>query len=88
MLNAIKLRKKIKNSEEKKAKEKKMLLCEGSIAGIVIIETHTQEHILKTYSSSLLVCRPKARTKTVESLKGIHLYLLRNKQYIEVDSNW
>ena len=52
-----------------------MLLSEGSIAEIAITETHTQKHILKTYSSSLLVSRPKVRTKTIESLKGIHLYL-------------
>lgn len=74
-LNAIKLRKKIKNNEEKKAKEKKVLLSEISIAEIAITETHTQKHILKTYSSSLLVSRPKVRTKPIESLKGIHLYL-------------
>lgn len=56
-----------------------LVLVWRSFAETFIIKTHTSKHILKAYSSFLLVNRPEIRTKVILSLKAIYC--------IEVESN-
>ena len=49
---------------------------------------NTHRNLYWTHSSFLLVSRPGIRTKTIGSLKGIHVYILRNMQYTEVRNNF
>ena len=62
-------------------------LCwhDGSIAEIVIIK-YTVRSTYWIHSVFLQANRPKLRTKIIGSMKGIYLYILRNIQYIELES--
>ena len=48
---------------------------------------HTDRNTHWAHSSILLVSSPGFRTKTIGRLKGIHLFIQRNIQYVEIKSN-